>query len=73
MFGGLALLLAVVILAVAPTLGVVQWVEHHYRPSLGWVALQGVAGVIAVGLPLLVGRIAVRRGARHLEQHGINA
>ncbi|MEX1363753.1 MAG: hypothetical protein AB1Z98_11535, partial [Nannocystaceae bacterium] len=73
MFGGLALLLTVVMLAVAPTLGIAQWAQHGYAPSGLRMGLGMLAGVAAVGLPLLVGSLAIRRGARHLEQHGINA
>lgn len=73
MFGGLALLLVVVLLAVAPTLGLSQWAQHGYAPRMSWIVLQGLAGALAIGLPLLVGRIAVGRGAQHLERHGLNA
>ncbi len=73
MFSGLALLTAVVLLAVAPTLGVAQWVEHGYLPGgmRRWLAM--AAGGFALVLPLVVGRIAVGVGARHLEEHGLNA
>lgn len=73
MLSGLLLLMVVVLLAVGPTLGLVQWIEHDYLPggALGW--LGGLAGVAALGLPLLVGRLAVRTGARHLETHGLDA
>lgn len=73
MFSGLALLLVVVLLAVTPTLGLWQWVEHGYLPGGLAGVLGGLAGVIALGLPLTVGHVAVRVGARHLETHGIDA
>lgn len=73
MLGGLLLLVVVVLLAVAPTLGLVQWVEHGYLPSPAQRWLGALAAVAAVGLPLAVGRVAVRVGARHLEAHGIDA
>lgn len=73
MLSGLLLLMVVVLLAVAPTLGLVQWVEHGYVEGGARRWLGGLAAVAALGLPLLVGRLAVRAGARHLEAHGIDA
>ncbi len=73
MMGGLVLLLVVVLLAVPATLGLAQWVEHGYLPGGLRLALGGLAGVIALILPLWTGRVAVRLGARHLEAHGLNA
>ncbi|MCX4243562.1 putative ABC transporter permease subunit [Paraliomyxa miuraensis] len=74
MLGGLLLLLTVVLLAVAPTLGLMQWLEHGYIARDGlWRGLGVLAGVIALALPLVVGHIAVARGARHLQTHGIDA
>ncbi len=73
MLGGLILLLAVVLLAVAPTLGLVQWIEHDYLPGGLRLGLGVGAAVLALALPLWVGRTAVRSGARHLEAHGLNA
>jgi ABC-2 type transport system permease protein len=73
MLGGLLLLLVVVLLAVAPTMQLLQWVEHGYLPedARRWLGPLAAAAVIA--LPLGVGRLAVRVGARHLETHGIDA
>lgn len=73
MLGGLVLLLVVVLLAVAPTLGLWQWLAHGHAPGPGRLALGGAAGLVALGLPILVGHVAVRRGARHLQEHGIDA
>lgn len=73
MFSGLALLMAVVLLAAPPTLGLWQWVEHGYLPTGGMRWLAALAGVAALALPLAVGRVAVHIGARHLETHGIDA
>ncbi|MEM9456247.1 MAG: hypothetical protein AAGF11_18845 [Myxococcota bacterium] len=73
MLSGLTLLVVVVLLAVAPTLGVAQWVEHGYVPSTLRLGLGVATSVLALGLPLGVGRIAVRIGARHLKAHGLNA
>jgi ABC-2 type transport system permease protein len=73
MLSGLFLLLVVVLLAVAPTLGLWQWVEHGYLPGGARRLLGVLAGLVSLGLPLLVGRVAVRVGARHLEEHGIDA
>lgn len=73
MFGGLTLLIVVIALAVAPTLGIAQWVEHGYRPSTLRVVLGGLAGLAAVGLPPLTGWLAVRQGSRYLQEHGLNA
>jgi ABC-2 type transport system permease protein len=73
MLSGLLLLMVVVLLAVGPTLGLVQWVEHGYLPGGMQRALGVLAAVAALGLPLLVGRLAVRTGARHLETHGLDA
>jgi ABC-2 type transport system permease protein len=73
MLSGLMLLLVVVMLAVAPTLGLWQWVEHGYLPDGTQRWLGVLSGVVALGLPLVVGRVAVRVGARHIEEHGIDA
>lgn len=73
MLSGLLLLMVVVLLAVAPTLGLVQWLEHGYVEGGLRRGLGLLAAVAALGLPLLVGRLAVRAGARHLETHGIDA
>lgn len=73
MLSGLLMLMVVVMLAVGPTLGLLQWVEHGYLPDGARRWLGGLAAVAAIGLPLLVGRLAVRAGARHLETHGLDA
>lgn len=73
MLSGLLMLLVVVSLAVMPTLGLLQWVEHGYLPDGARRWLDPLAAVAAVGLPLVVGRLAVRAGARHLEAHGLDA
>jgi ABC-2 type transport system permease protein len=73
MLGGLLLLVVVVVLAVSPTLGLVQWVEHGELPTGERRWLGAAAAAAAIGLPLVVGRLAVRAGARHLEEHGIDA
>jgi len=74
MFGGLMLLTVVVLLALAPTLSLAQWLDHGVLPHgpLRWVG-GGLAAVGALALPPWVGRAAVRIGARHLEEHGLNA
>jgi ABC-2 type transport system permease protein len=73
MLSGLLMLMVVVLLAVGPTLGLVQWIEHDYLPSGARAGLGGFLAAAAIGLPLVVGRLAVRVGARHLEAHGIDA
>lgn len=73
MLSGLLLLMVVVMLAVGPTLGLVQWVEHDYLPGGIQRGLGVLAALAAIGLPLVVGRLAVRSGARHLEIHGLDA
>lgn len=73
MLSGLLLLMVVVMLAVGPTLGLVQWVEHGYLPGGTQRGLGVLAALAAIGLPLFVGRLAVRAGARHLETHGLDA
>lgn len=73
MLSGLLMLMVVVMLAVGPTLGLLQWVEHGYLPDGARRWLGGLAAVAAIGLPLLAGRLAVRAGARHLETHGLDA
>lgn len=73
MLSGLLLLMVVVLLAVGPTLGLVQWIEHGYLPSGARAGLGGLLAAAAIGLPLVVGRLAVRAGARHLETHGLDA
>lgn len=74
MLSGLMLLLTVVLLAVAPTLGLLHWVERGYLAREGlWRWLGALAGIVALALPIAAGRVAVRIGARHLEEHGIDA
>lgn len=73
MLSGLLLLMVVVMLAVGPTLGLVQWVDHGYLPGGARRGLGVLAATAAIGLPLFVGRLAVRAGARHLETHGLDA
>jgi len=73
MFIGLTLLVVVVMLAVAPTLVLGQWLQHGYLPSLARMAGSGVLGVLALVVPLATGTVAVRIGARHLQREGIGA
>lgn len=73
MLSGLMLLVVVVALAVMPTLGLWQWLEHGELPDGARRWLGVLFGVAALALPILVGRVAVRQGARHLEAHGIDA
>ena len=70
---GLALLVVVVMLAVAPTLVLGQWLAHDYLPSVGRLVGSSALGLLAVGLPVATGAIAVRIGARHLQREGIGA
>jgi ABC-2 type transport system permease protein len=73
MLTGLVLLVVVVVLAVAPTLSLAQWIGHDYAPSR-WRLVGSLAATVAViALPIWVGRLAVRRGAAHLEREGLNA
>lgn len=73
MLSGLTILVIDVLLAVAPTLLVQRWIEHGWLPTPARMALSGVAAVLAVLLPIGAGAIAVRRGARHLEDAGLDA
>jgi ABC-2 type transport system permease protein len=73
MLSGLLLLMVVVLLAVGPTLGLLQWVEHDYLPGGAQRWLGVLAAAAALGLPLVVGRLAVRTGAKHLDTYGIDA
>jgi ABC-2 type transport system permease protein len=70
MFVGMTLLLVIVIASVQPTLVVARLLSHGLDPGLGRTALAVALTVFCVGVPLLVGRVAVGMGARHLEIHG---
>ena len=63
----------VVMLAVAPTLVLGQWLQHDYLPSVARMVGSGVLGVLSIVVPLVTGAIAVRVGARHLQREGIGA
>jgi ABC-2 type transport system permease protein len=73
MLSGLVILVVDVLLAVAPTLLVQQWIEHGYAPTPVRVALCVLAAAGAVVLPIAAGSIAVRSGAAHLQRAGIHA
>jgi len=69
---GLTILVLDVILAVAPTMRLQEWLEHGHVARPGRLALSILAGVAAVILPLAAGVIAVRRGAAHLQRAGMD-
>ena len=73
MMTGLLLLIAVITLAVAPTLTLQHWLSHDYVAGPARIAGSIAAGLGACLLPLWAGRRAVRLGAAHLERAGLNA
>ena len=65
------LLIGLLLLAAHPTL-IASWaINTHFVPSTKHLAIGSICSIGVLVLPLLVGRWAVRVGARWLEGHGV--
>ena len=67
MFGVLTLIL-VISLSGLPTMTLVRWSEHGSLPGTGRLVSAVLAGLGTVLIPLVAGVLAVRSGARRLEE-----
>jgi ABC-2 type transport system permease protein len=68
MLTGTAVLLVTVLGSTVPTVAVLRFIRRGHDLSPGFIALSIGCAVVAVTVPLIAGRIAMRIGARHLEK-----
>jgi ABC-2 type transport system permease protein len=68
MLTGTAVLAVNVLMATVPTVAVIRVVRRGHDLSPAFTAFAIGCTAVAVGLPLIAGRIAMRIGARHLEK-----
>jgi ABC-2 type transport system permease protein len=68
MLTGTAVLVVTVLTSTVPTVAILRFIRRGHDLSPGFVALAIGCAVVAISVPLIVGRIAKRIGARHLEK-----
>jgi hypothetical protein len=68
MLSAAAILVVQVLASIGPTVLLVRVIRRGYAPDLTASAISLLGAAIVFGLPLLVGRIALGIGAKHLER-----
>jgi ABC-2 type transport system permease protein len=68
MLSAAGMLVVQVLASIAPTVMLVRLIRRDFAPNLSALAISLAGAVIVFGLPLLVGRVTLGIGARHLER-----